>query len=364
MHPMNPIYLDYNSTSPLHPIVKASIIESLELWGNSSSIHTHGRQIRKGVEEARQTLCKPVKASPEELYWTSGGTEANNTIIKTFAHERVFYSAIEHPCVKTSAPQGQSIPVDPSGQVDLNALERMLKIPFNGKTLVSVMWANNETGVIQPIKEVISLAKSHGAWVHSDAVQGWGKIPLSFEGLDYMSISAHKIGGPLGVGAMFVKKGSPFIPLMDGGGQEKNFRSGTVNASAIIAMAVAGETMTSFDWSPIQKQRDEWEDRLIKTVPQATIYGQKSPRLPQTICLGLPGVHHERQVIALDLKGFSVSSGSACSSGKTQPMSTLVAMGVGEKAASQAIRISMGPDSLSPKTLDDFAQAWSSLINT
>ena len=325
-------YLDHNATSPLRPAALDAMVEALHAGGNPSSVHRPGRAARARIDKARKQVAALVGALPGEVVFTSGGTEANNVALH--GHQRVLVSAIEHESVLKAVPGAACIPVDGNGVLDLAALERMLT---SKPSLVSVMFANNETGVIQPIAEVVRLARASGALVHCDAVQAAGKVPVDLHGLgvDYLSLSAHKLGGPTGVGALVVREGVPLVTDRFGGGQESYRRAGTENVAGIAGFGAAAEA--SRDGLDVAALRE----RIEASLP-GRVYGAAAPRLPNTTCLSMPGVKAETQVMALDLAGVAVSAGSACSSGKVNRSAVLTAMGVEPAEAETAIRISCG----------------------
>jgi cysteine desulfurase len=324
-------YLDHNATSPLRPAALEAVVEALRAGGNPSSVHRPGRAARSRIDRARRQVAGLVGALPAEVVFTSGGTEANN--LAMHGHKRVLVSAIEHESVLKAVPDAARIPVRRCGRVDLAALERMLA---GEPALVSVMAANNETGVLQPISEVVRLVRSAGGLVHCDAVQAGGKIPLDMHGLgvDYLSLSAHKLGGPTGVGALVVRAGAPLLADRVGGGQESYRRAGTENVAGIAGFGAAAEA-----------SRGGLDSRLRETIEAmlpGRVYGRDVTRLPNTTCMSMPGVKAETQVMALDLAGIAVSAGSACSSGKVSRSAVLTAMGVDPVEAETAIRISCG----------------------
>jgi cysteine desulfurase len=325
-------YLDHNATSPMRPVALDAMVEALQAGGNPSSVHRPGRAARARIDKARKQVAMLVGALPGEVVFTAGGTESNNMALS--GHKRVLVSAIEHESVLKAVPEAGRIPVDGNGVVDFAALERMLA---GGPALVSVMFANNETGVIQPIAEVVRLARASGALVHCDAVQAVGKVPVDLHGLgvDYLSLSAHKLGGPTGVGALVVRDGAPFETDRVGGGQESNRRAGTENVGGIAGFGAAAEA--SRDGLDVAALRDR-----IETSLPGKVYGCDVTRLPNTTCIAMPGVKAETQVMALDLAGVAVSAGSACSSGKVTRSAVLAAMGIDPAEAETAIRISCG----------------------
>lgn len=358
-----PIYLDYNATAPLLNEAKKAMQDCFDDMGNPSSIHGFGRAIRKKVEQAREQIAKLVNCDPTHIAFTSGATEANNWVITQAPVQRVLISAIEHPSIIDLAPIQKNIeiiPVTASGTVDLEALEKMLARE-NAKTLVSVMWVNNETGVIQPIEEIAALAKKYAALLHTDAVQALGRFEIDFEKMpiDYVSISAHKIGGPAGIGALIYGHDTPLEKFIHGGGQERRRRAGTENTLGIVGFGAAAKFAKENikRYKELASWRDELESRMEKATPDAIFVGQTSPRVGNTIQVILPGAASEKQLIAFDLAGIGVSSGSACSSGSVKPSHVLSAMGVSEAMAKCAIRISFGLMTQKVE-LDRFFEAW------
>jgi len=345
-------YLDHNATSPIRPAALDAVVEALQTGGNPSSVHKSGRAARSRIDRARRQVAALVGALPAEIVFTSGGTEANNMALRGTDRKRVLVSAIEHESVLKAVPDAERIPVDGNGVVDLASLDRMLA---GEPALVSVMAANNETGVIQPIAEVVQLARAAGALVHCDAVQAAGKVPVDLHGLgvDYLSLSAHKLGGPTGVGALVVRSGAPFATNRVGGGQESWRRAGTENVAGIAGFGAAAEaSLGGLDTAALR-------DRLEASLP-GKVYGAGAPRLPNTTCISMPGVKAETQVMALDLAGVAVSAGSACSSGKVTRSAVLTAMGVGPADAETAIRISCGWNTVL-EDIDRLIAAWQRL---
>jgi len=334
-------YLDHNATSPLRPVVFDSMIEALRAGGNPSSVHRVGRQARAMVETARCRVAGLVGALPSEVVFTSGGTEANALALRGAGRRRVLVSSVEHDSVRSAVPGAELLPVDGNGVVDLEALERILATSGE-PALVAVMFANNETGVLQPIADVVRLAQTAGALVHCDAVQGAGKAPVDLHGLgvDYLSLSAHKLGGPTGVGALVMRSGAPFTTDRRGGGQESSRRAGTENVVGIAGFGAAAAD--ALGGLAVEEMRDRCELALVQIASAARVFGAGAPRLSNTICVSMPGVSAETQVMALDLDGVCVSAGAACSSGKVQRSAVLAAMGVPESEAGTAIRISLG----------------------
>lgn len=360
-------YLDHNATTPLLPQVQAALGNALGLFGNPSSVHGAGRKARAAIEDAREQIAAQTGASPAEIVFTSGGTEANSLAIHGFAAAQgcksLIVSGIEHASVLAPAAQAIVVPSDAHGQVDLNALEDALKTAPR-PALIALMLANNETGVVQPIEAAIALARTYGAYIHCDAVQAFGKIPLDFSSLvvDSMSLSAHKMGGLKGAGALLVRGGCDVAADLVGGGQERRRRAGTENVTGIIGFGAAAREVPNGlqTMKTIAVFRDDLERRVRGLAPQAVIHGAGAPRLPNTSCISLAGVTSETQVMRLDLAGVAVSAGSACSSGKIAPSHVLLAMGVAPADAKCAIRVSLGWNT-SEADVSRFIEAWQPL---
>ncbi|MBI1954048.1 MAG: cysteine desulfurase [Proteobacteria bacterium] len=334
------IYLDYNATTPLRPSVKEALLASMDLHGNPSSVHFHGRELRKRIEAARSTLADYFNVHPKQVIFTSGATEANTLVLKGFSGQ-VIVSAIEHRSILQTLDHVDICPVDENGLIDLAFLDTFLQ-HSSKPTLVSCMLANNETGVIQPLKDVVSLAKKYEAFTHCDATQAKISVDWSSLNLDFISFSSHKIGGPQGVGALIINPDIVLRPLFRGGGQERSYRAGTENVLGIIGFGQAIDVCRDEDWQEIETLRDCFEEHLLKNFPEITIFGKKVDRLPNTTNFSMPGVKSDIQVMTFDLKGISVSAGSACSSGKVQPSHVLKAMGVSQEISSCALRLSLG----------------------
>lgn len=337
-------YLDYNATTPPRPESVEAVSHALSAWGNPSSVHSHGRAARRIVEDARQSVAALVGADPALVVFTGGGTEANNLALRGCGRTRILVSAVEHPSVLEAADNIEIIPVNSNGVVDLDALWALLR---DGEgAVVSVMLANNETGIIQPVARAAELAHRAGALFHCDAVQGAGKLTLDFAalGADMMTLSAHKIGGPKGVGALIVADRVHLAPIIRGGGQERGRRNGTENVPGIAGFGAAAElaVLDIASASQFAALRDHLEERVLAEIPGARIIAGQTERLPNTCCIALPGISAETQIMALDLAGFSVSAGSACSSGKVKASHVLAAMGFGNDIAACAIRVSLG----------------------
>ena len=367
MSDSGPIYLDYNATAPIKPEVVTAVSETMMLAGNPSSVHGFGRDVRKRIEDAREQIAALIGCSPPELVFTAGGTEANNTALSGAGRRVLIVSAIEHPAVLRTAEAvaGEHIvlPVDGEGLLDMASLDKALAA-HGPEALVSIMLANNETGVIQPVAEIAARATAAGALVHCDAVQAPGRIPVSFAGLgvDMMSIAAHKFAGPKGIGALIVRSGLEIAPLIHGGGQERGLRGGTENAAGIVGFGTAAQ-LAQGDLAragQIAALRDRLEARLRETEPDVVIFSEGASRLPNTSCLTMPGVQSETQVMGLDLAGVAVSAGSACSSGKVEPSHVLRALGAADAVGGCAIRVSMGWATTEEET-ERFLGTWRAL---
>tara|TARA_B100000959_G_scaffold153008_1_gene160336 strand:+ start:5651 stop:6775 length:1125 start_codon:yes stop_codon:yes gene_type:complete len=355
-----PIYCDYNATAPVRPAAAAAVVAALEGLGNPSSVHAPGRAAWAVVERARCAVTSLAGAVSADVVFTSGASEANNLALCGIAGRRPVLSAIEHDSVLAAAPDAVLVPVLADGRIDLDALEAALA--GSGRpALVSVMAANNETGVIQPVAAVVAIARRHGALVHCDAVQAVGRLPLAFDALDLdlMSLSAHKIGGPAGAGALILRQGLELLPQIVGGGQEKRRRAGTENVPGIAGFGAAAAEAAG-EVAKIDRQavlRDRFEATLGAL---AVVHGTLAPRLANTSCLSMPGVAAETQVMAFDLDGIAVGAGSACSSGKIATSHVLAAMGIARPLADAAIRVSFGWASRDDD-VDLLVDAWKTL---
>ena len=349
------VYFDWNASAPLRTEARDAMVSALSVTGNASSVHAEGRAARHLIEEARHAVAGLVGAEAKNVTFTSGATEANMLALHAFLgpmppRDRLFVSAVEHPSVRSGgrfAPADvEELPVDGDGVVDLRALARA--IARAERPLVSVMLANNETGVIQPIRAIAGTVHAAKGILHVDAVQGAGRIDCDMEalGADLMSLSAHKLGGPQGVGAL-IRRGDIHIaePLIRGGGQERSLRAGTENVAAIAGFGAAAATASAerqADSVRMAALRDRLEAGIMAATPQAVIFGTKAARLPNTTLFSAPGLKAETAIIAFDLNGIAVSSGAACSSGKVQTSAVLTAMGVVPSLASGAVRVSLG----------------------
>lgn len=363
-----PVYLDHNATTPLDPAVREAMMPWFgERFGNASSRHEYGRAARKAIDEARGQVAAAVNAHPTEVIFTSGGSEANNLFLKGAAAllkpGLVAVGAIEHPCVREPARQlvrsgwrSELIAADGEGRIDLQAFEGLLA---DKPRLVSVMLANNETGVIQDVAALAAKVRAKGGWMHCDAVQALGKIEVDFRalGVHGLTVSAHKIYGPLGAGALILDKRVELAPLVAGGGQERNLRSGTENVMAIVGfgkaceLAVTAREARALCLAGLQR-------RLEAGLAQfgARIFSAGAARLSNTSFFAIEGVDGETLVGKLDRAGFAVASGSACSSANPEPSHTLMAMGVEAGLARAAVRVSLGAGS-SQQDVDGFLKA-------
>lgn len=346
------IYLDHNATSPARPQAITAVSDAMQMHGNASSVHSAGRAARATVEDARRSVAALAGVEPKQVIFTSGATEANNTVLKSFGG-RILTSGIEHPSVMEAA-KADRIPVGADGVIDMDALAATIA----GAALVSVMWVNNETGVIQPVDAIAALCKRHGVKFHCDAVQAAGKIPLSPVG-DYMTISAHKFAGPMGAGAIIVDSKAPPVKLIHGGGQERRQRAGTENVAAIAGFGAAAKAVDLQAFAQLAILRD----RIENEIPGIQVFGKTSLRVANTTCFALPGVPADTQLMALDLAGICVSSGSACSSGSVKPSHVLEAMGIAPALSSCALRVSLGWNT-TPADIDTFIDTYKRLIST
>ena len=371
------IYLDWNATTPLRPEARQAMTAAWELSGNPSSVHTEGRQARRLIEDARAAVATAVGARPSDVVFASGGTEGNALALTPGLRRgtgapvlRLLVSAIEHASVLSG---GRFLPdtiatikVTSSGLVDIDHLRAQLS--DGPPALVSVMLANNETGAIQPLMEVARIVHEAGGLLHVDAIQAFGKIPFDIKamGADLATLSAHKIGGPKGVGAVVLAEDvGGLAPLLRGGGQELGRRAGTENVAGISAFGAATKAAMAAleaDAEHLQGLKDRLEGGLKQT-PGMLVFCEDAPRLPNTTLFTVPGLRAETAVIGFDLAGIAVSSGSACSSGKVQPSHVLDAMGLGRELAQGAVRLSLGW-STSEADIELTLKAWRNLANT
>ncbi|MDX6317994.1 MAG: cysteine desulfurase [Nocardioidaceae bacterium] len=364
--PSGPLaYLDHAATTPVYPEVIEAMAAQLAAVGNASALHGSGRAARRVVEESREMIAAAVGSRPSEVVFTSGGTEADNLAVKGFLwarrksdprRTRILSTSIEHHAVldplrwlqTDEGSEVELMPVDSAGRLDVDALRASVERDPGSVALISVMWANNEVGTIQPVDEVVAIAARHAIPVHSDAVQGLGQLPLDFaaSGLDAMTIAGHKIGGPVGVGALLLRREATLVPLLHGGGQERDVRSGTMNAPASAGLAVAAELAVKGqpERAPaLAALRDELIARVLEAVPDAQLNGPPGDaRLPGNAHLSFPGCEGDSLLMLLDAQGIECSTGSACSAGVPQASHVLLAMGRAEAIARGSLRFSLG----------------------
>jgi cysteine desulfurase len=357
---MQHYYFDHNATTPVAPEVLRDLTATLvEVSGNASSIHHYGQAAKQRLEGARRQVAARIGCDPKEIVFTSGGTESDNLAIFGIARralagsggrvkKHVIVSTIEHPAVLNACAQLERegaevtwLPVNPDGIVAMSELKRALR---PSTALITVMHANNETGAVQPVHEIATLAHSAGAVFHSDGVQVAGRLPVNVRelGVDLYSLSGHKFGAPKGIGALYVRKGTPLEPISFGGHHERDRRAGTENVPGAAALGRAAEI--ALDWSKTAALRDRLERGILQAAPGAFVNGSVEHRLPNTTNIRFEGIEGEAIVIALDLRGYAVSSGSACSSGAVEPSHVLLAMGLRPDEARSSVRFSLGPE--------------------
>jgi cysteine desulfurase len=370
------IYFDANASAPLLEPARQAMLSTLALTGNPSSVHAQGRQGRAAIETARAEIAALAGAGPDQVIFTSGATEAAVTALtpkllsgsKTIAASRLYVGASEHPCVlsggRFEAGDVSVLPVDANGVIDLAAMERSLSNHDRaaGRPFVALMLANNETGVIHPVCEAAAIARRHDAVIFCDAVQAAGRIAIDIQalGVDMLALSAHKMGGPLGVGALVLAdEALRPVPLLTGGGQEKSRRAGTENVAAIAGFGVAAAAALHHleEAERIGDLRRRLEAGIRHVAPDAVIFGAAAERLANTVLFAVPGVNAETAVIAFDLEGIAVSSGSACSSGKVGDSHVLAAMGVSPDLHRGGIRMSLAPSASAAET-EHVVEAW------
>ena len=360
---MKRVYMDNNATTPLHPDVKKTLIESFDIFGNPSSMHQYAREAREKVEEARDTVASLLEADRDSIIFTGGGSESNNTVLKIVtcsdadcthcpaSRREIVTTVIEHPSVLNTAQLLEKrgiatryVEVDATGKIDLDLLEEQIT---DHTALVSVMLANNEIGTVQNIRKVAEISHSHGALVHTDAVQAVGKIPVSIKDLevDFLSFSGHKLYGPKGIGVLYARRGAPFCTLIHGGHQEDGRRAGTLNSLGIIGLGKAVEIVAKeledsalHIWS----LRRRLQEGITGSIPHIHVNGHPTDCLPGTLNVSFPGAEGEAILLYLDLEGIAISTGSACASGSLDPSHVLLATGVGPELAHGSIRFSIG----------------------
>ena len=354
------IYIDHAATTPMNPAAIAAMSNALAIIGNPSSLHADGRAVRKYVEDARDILAKHIGCAPSEIIFTGSGTEANNIAIKGIYWQRnaekarpvIITSSIEHQAVLEPAQwladhegaQHITIPVTEDGVISLDALQLLIDEHGDSIALISVMHSNNETGVLQPIADVVEIAGDIP--VHSDAIQSWGKVPFSFKdlGLFAASLSGHKVGGPIGVGVLVLRRGIDIPALIHGGGQEREIRSGTVNAPSIVALATA-ISQSNYSSHDVAALRHSFERGIAHVVPDAQINGADADRLPGISSVTIPGALNETLLLLLDGEKISCSTGAACTAGVHRPSHVLEAMGLDDDSVMSTLRFSFGATS-------------------
>lgn len=363
------VYLDHAATTPILPVALDAMTAQLASVGNANSLHASGRAARRVVEEARETIARSLGCRPGDVVFTSGGTEADNLALKGIfwarrgedpRRVRILSTAIEHHAVldpldwlaTDDGAEVELLPVDARGRLDVDALRRSVERDPDSVAVVSVMWANNEVGTLQPVDEVVALTSAHGIPVHTDAVQAVGAVPVDFEasGVDALSFTGHKVGGPYGVGALVVRRDLRVSPLVHGGGQERDIRSGTLDPPAIAGLAAAIEASVKAQPEHAERVaalRDDLVRRVIEVVPDAHLHGAPldaggGGRLPGNAHLGFPGCEGDSLLMLLDARGIECSTGSACSAGVPQPSHVLLAMGCDADQARHSLRFSLG----------------------
>jgi len=360
-------YLDWNATAPLRREARAAMIAALDVVGNPSSPHAEGRRARAFLEDAREQVAALVGAKPTEVVFTSGGTEGNNAVLAAGWH-KILLAGIEHDSVLAPARKAQAqlvnVPVDRDGVVTRDGLSRALACASEGPALLTLQLANNETGVLQPLAAVADAARERGIAVHSDAVQAAGRVGIDVAtlGVDYLTLSAHKLGGPQGTGALVIRGRRALSPFISGGGQERRSRAGTENVAAIAGFGAAAEAARRelAQMAGVNRLR-EWLERQVRTAtPEAIVIAERAARLPNTTGLALPGVSAETLVIQFDLAGIAISAGAACSSGKVGASHVLATLGLSRELAGAAIRISLGHGS-TEHDVARFLDVWTSL---
>jgi cysteine desulfurase len=349
------IYLDYNATRPLKYSARQELVQGFELCGNPSAVHSSGNAIRRLIENSRETIAHALKIESRRIIFTSGATESNNIVLKNFKG-RVIISAIEHSSVYKVRDDAIICRVTNAGLIDLEHLEQLL-LETDEPTLVSIIAAHNETGVIQPMEKIQELTEKFSVLLHTDATQALGRTHLNWSSFDFISFSGHKIGATTGIGILVVNPNIPLQPLMSGGGQERSYRPGTANLLGILSLkAVIQETLDE-DWSYAKKLRDYLELQILEIAPLSIVFGRSENRLPNTSLLTMPNVASSTQVMSFDLNNICVSAGSACSSGTVKTSHTLKGMGYSDAIANSGLRVSLSPDTTKSE-VDQFINVW------
>lgn len=363
------VYLDHAATTPMLPAAIEALTAHLSEVGNANSLHASGRNARRVVEEARETIARALGCRPGDVVFTSGGTESDNLALKGIywarraedpRRVRILSTAIEHHAVldpllwlgDAEGAEVELMPVDQQAHLRFDALRESVERDPASVALISVMWANNEVGTLQPIADVVALAAEHGIPVHTDAVQAVGAVPVDFaaSGVDALSLTGHKVGGPYGVGALIVRRDLQVSALVHGGGQERDIRSGTLDPPAIAGLAAAVEASVKHQdehATRLKKLRDDLVCRVVEVVPEAHLHGDPDERLPGNAHIGFPGCEGDSLLMLLDARGIECSTGSACSAGVPQPSHVLLAMGCDDDQARHSLRFSLGHTSTS-----------------
>ncbi|MBA2699307.1 MAG: cysteine desulfurase [Nocardioidaceae bacterium] len=363
------VYLDHAATTPMLPAAIEAMTAQLASVGNANSLHASGRGARRVVEEGRETIARALGCRPGDVVFTSGGTESDNLALKGIfwarraadpRRVRILSTAIEHHAVldplhwlaEAEGAEVELLPVDDRARLHLDLLRASIERDPASIALISVMWANNEVGTLQPIAEIVELAAEHGIPVHTDAVQAIGVMPVDFAacGVDALSLTGHKVGGPYGVGALLVRRDLQVSALVHGGGQERDIRSGTLDPPAIAGFAAAVEASVKHQddhATRLRLLRDDLVRRVLEVVPEAHLHGDPEQRLPGNAHIGFPGCEGDSMLMLLDAHGIECSTGSACSAGVPQPSHVLLAMGCDEDQARHSLRFSLGHTSTS-----------------
>lgn len=352
------VYMDYNATTPIHPLVKQELLETLDICGNGSSMHTFGREAMERIENARKKIASLINAQPNEIIFTAGGTESDNTVLnyvafgsKTSGKNEIITTPIEHPAILETAKFLENfgivtkfMKVDSTGRVNP---EELYELITDKTALISVMAANNEIGTIQDIKAIGAIAKEKGIYFHTDAVQAIGKVKIDVKdmNIDFLSMSGHKIYAPKGIGILYVRKGVPYCPFIHGGHQEGGRRAGTLNTTGIVALGKAAEMAElelEEEYTKLSSLRDRLKKGIIESIPDIRINGNREHCLPNTLNVSFIGAEGESILLYMDLEGIAVSTGSACSTGSLEPSHVLMATGVDAELAHGSIRFSLG----------------------